>query len=76
MFSNTSVTANEDRRIQRIGLALPIRIEGKVNREVAWSEITRLQDVSAFGAGFNLNRPVKRGRLVALTLPMPRQLRC
>jgi hypothetical protein len=76
MLSNTSVSEKEDRRIQRIGLALPIRIEGKVNQEVAWSEITRLQDVSAFGAGFNLNRPVKRGRLVALTMPMPRQLRC
>ncbi|HEY8558756.1 MAG TPA: PilZ domain-containing protein [Pyrinomonadaceae bacterium] len=76
MLSNTSVNEKEDRRIQRIGLALPIRIEGKVNQEVAWSEITRLQDVSAFGAGFLLNRPVKRGRLVALTMPMPRQLRC
>jgi hypothetical protein len=76
MLSNTSVSEKEDRRIQRIGLALPIRIEGKVNLEVAWSEITRLQDVSAFGAGFKLNRPVKRGRLVALTMPMPRQLRC
>jgi len=76
MLSNSSVSEKEDRRIQRIGLALPIRIEGKVSPEVAWSEITRLQDVSAFGAGFNLNRPVKRGRLVALTMPMPRQLRC
>lgn len=76
MLSNTSVSEKEDRRLQRIGLALPIRIEGKVNKDVAWSEITRLQDVSAFGAGFNLNRPVKRGRLVAMTLPMPRQLRC
>ncbi len=76
MSLNTSVDVKEDRRIQRIGLALPIRIEGKVNQEVAWSEITRLQDVSAFGAGFVLNRPVKRGRLVALTMPMPRQLRC
>jgi len=76
MLGNTSVSDKEDRRIQRIGLALPIRIEGKVNKEVVWSEITRLQDVSAFGAGFILNRPVKRGRLVALTVPMPRQLRC
>lgn len=76
MVSNTSVSEKEDRRIQRIGLALPIRIEGKVNKTVAWSEITRLQDVSAFGAGFNLNRPIKRGRLVSMTLPMPRQLRC
>lgn len=76
MLSNTSVSEKEDRRIQRIGLALPIRIEGKINKDVSWSEITRLQDVSAFGCGFNLNRPVKRGRLVAMTLPMPRQLRC
>jgi len=76
MLSNTSVSEKEDRRLHRIGLALPIRIEGKVNKSVAWSEITRLQDVSAFGAGFNLNRPIKRGRLVAMTMPMPRQLRC
>jgi hypothetical protein len=76
MLSNTSVSPNEERRLQRIGLALPIRIEGKVNKEISWNEITRLQDVSAFGAGFHLNRPVKRGRLVAMTLPMPRQLRC
>lgn len=76
MLQNTNVSEKEDRRLQRIGLALPIRIEGKVNRTVAWSEITRLQDVSAFGAGFNLNRPIKRGRLVAMTMPMPRQLRC
>jgi PilZ domain len=76
MLSNTSVSEMEDRRIKRIGLALPIRVEGKVNKTVAWSEITRLQDVSAFGAAFNLNRPIKRGRLVAMTMPMPRQLRC
>jgi hypothetical protein len=76
MLANTSVSEAEDRRIKRIGLALPIRIEGKVNKTVAWSEITRLQDVSAFGAAFNLNRPIKRGRLVAMTMPMPRQLRC
>ena len=76
MLSNTSVREKENRRLHRIGLALPIRIEGKVNKTVAWSEITRLQDVSAFGAGFKLNRPIKRGRLIALTIPMPRQLRC
>lgn len=76
MISTTPVSNKEDRRIQRIALALPIRIEGKVDKEVGWSEITRLKDVSAFGAGFYLNRPVKRGRLVSMTMPMPRQLRC
>ena len=65
----------ETRRIQRISLPLPVRIEVKIDASVSWNEITRLIDVSAFGAGFNLKRPVKRGRIVLLTLPMPRQLR-
>lgn len=65
----------DNRRIQRIALPLPVRVEVKVDTRVSWNEITRLSDVSAFGAGFTLKRPVKRGRLVLLTIPMPRQLR-
>ncbi len=76
MYTNTTVSEKETRRIQRLALALPVRVEGKIDRTVSWNEITRLKDISAFGAGFHLNRPVKRGRLVVLTLPMPRQLRC
>lgn len=66
----------DERRIQRVSLTLPVRIESKVNRSYAWDEVTRLNDVSAFGAGFNLRRPLKRGRLVQMTIPLPRQLRC
>ena len=65
----------DPRRIQRISLPLPARVEVRVDKTVSWNEITRLVDVSAFGAGFNLKRPIKRGRLVQMTLPMPRQLR-
>lgn len=73
----SSSTANGDnRRIQRISLGLPSRIEVKVDQNVSWNEITRLSDISAFGAGFNLKRPIKRGRLLFMTVPMPRQLRC
>lgn len=74
-MQTTPVSEKESRRLKRVPLSLPIRIEAKVNRTVSWNEITRLSDVSAFGAGFNLTRPVKRGRLVFMTLPMPRQLR-
>lgn len=35
-----------------------------------------MEDVSSFGAGFVLKRPVKRGRLLLISVPMPRQLRC
>lgn len=65
----------ETRRIQRISLPLPLRVEVRVDSEVTWSEVTRLSDVSAFGAGFTLKRPVKRGRMLMMTIPMPRQLR-
>lgn len=67
---------NEPRRIHRIPLSLPIRIEGKDDPTAKWEEITRLKDLSPFGAGFILTRPVKRGRLLQLTVPMPRQMRC
>lgn len=73
---STSVTDQDNRRIQRYPLALPARVEVKVDSKLAWNEITRLEDISAFGAGFKLKRPVKRGRLVVMSVPMPRQLRC
>ena len=69
------VADKQNRRIQRIALPLPIRVEVRVDKKVNWCEITRLSDVSAFGAGFTLKRPIKRGRVILLTLPMPRQLR-
>jgi hypothetical protein len=66
----------DQRRIQRYALALPTRVEVKVDQKFAWNEITRLEDISAFGAAFRLKRPVKRGRMMMISLPMPRQLRC
>lgn len=38
-------------------------------------EITRVVNVTPFGAGFTLKRPTEKGRLLHLTIPMPRQLR-
>jgi hypothetical protein len=73
---SSSVAEQESRRIHRICLTLPIRVDAQVDQTVSWSEITRLADISAFGAGFLLKRPVKRGRLIQLTMPLPRQLRC
>lgn len=76
MSATTTVDTEETRRIKRISLTLPMRVEGKDNPSEKWDEITHLKDISPFGAGFMLKRPVKRGRLVQLTLPMPRQMRC
>lgn len=72
----TIVAEKENRRIKRYPLALPTRVEVKVDDKFSWNEVTRLEEVSAFGAGFVLKRPVKRGRVLLMSVPLPRQLRC
>ena len=61
---------------ERIKLALPVRVHCRESVEHEWTEMSRLVDVTPFGARFSLTRPTERGRLLHLTLPMPRQLRC
>ncbi|HEX8501463.1 MAG TPA: PilZ domain-containing protein [Pyrinomonadaceae bacterium] len=61
---------------ERIKLALPVRVHCRETSEHEWTEMSRLVDVTPFGARFPRARPTERGRLLHLTLPMPRQLRC
>jgi hypothetical protein len=61
---------------ERIKLALPVRVHCRESAQHEWTEMSRLVDVTPFGARFSLTRPTERGRLLHLTLPMPRQLRC
>jgi len=61
---------------ERIRLSLPARVTCRETAEMEWVEMTRLIDVTPFGAGFPLTHVVEEGRLIHLTLPMPRQLRC
>ena len=72
---SVNVSEKEERRVQRYSLALPTRVEVRVDRNVSWNEVARLEDVSAFGAAFILKRPIKRGRLLVMSVPLPRQLR-
>lgn len=65
----------ENRRIQRIAMQLPLKVEVQIDKKKNWEEISRIKDVSVFGTGFVLSRPVRRGRLIHLTIPMPRRLR-
>jgi hypothetical protein len=60
---------------ERLRLALPARIYAREAGGREWSEMTRLVDVTPFGARFRLSRPIDIGRLLQLTLAMPRQLR-
>lgn len=60
---------------ERLALHLPVRVQGRETPDFAWTELTRLNDVTPFGAGFTLKRPTEKGRLLYMTIPMPRQLR-
>lgn len=60
---------------ERLALHLPVRVEGRETPDFAWTEMTRLSDVTPFGAGFSLKHPTEKGRLLYMTIPMPRQLR-
>jgi hypothetical protein len=71
-----TATKKEPRRLPRFSLSLPVRVKARTDETNGWDEITRLNDISAFGAGFNLKNKVRCGRLLHLTLPLPRQMRC
>ena len=60
---------------ERLELTLPIRVHCRETLDLSWTEVTRLIDVTPFGAAFSLKRPAEKGRLLQLTIPMPRQLR-
>src|SRR5580765_346594 len=60
---------------ERLPLTLPVRVRGRETRTFEWSEVTRLINVTPFGAGFKLRHPTEKGRLLHMTIPMPRQLR-
>jgi hypothetical protein len=60
---------------ERLALQLPVRVSCRETPDFEWSEVTRLINVTPFGAGFTLKRPTERGRLLHMTIPMPRQLR-
>jgi hypothetical protein len=61
---------------ERLELSLPVRVFGRESADHDWVEKSRLIDVTPFGARLTISRPTERGRLLHLTMPMPRQLRC
>lgn len=68
---------DKNRRVrERLKLSLPARVQFREDTGSEWTEVTRLHDLTPFGASFSLTRPIDVGRLLYMTLPMPRQLRC
>jgi hypothetical protein len=69
-------TEKPKRLRERIKLALPVRVVCKKSAGHEWIEMSRLVDVTPFGARFMISHPTEVGRLLHMTLAMPRQLRC
>ncbi len=59
-----------------MALSLPVRVTCRETVSHEWVEMSRLVDVTPFGARLQLKRPTETGRLLLLTMAMPRQLRC
>ena len=58
-----------------MALSLPVRVTCRETLSHEWVEMSRLVDVTPFGARVRLKRPTETGRLLLLTMAMPRQLR-
>ncbi|HET9526474.1 MAG TPA: hypothetical protein VFO99_09920 [Pyrinomonadaceae bacterium] len=71
----SSSPQNWKRIRDRLALQLPVRVRVRETPDYEWAEMTRLINVTPFGAGFTLKRPTEKGRLLHMTIPMPRQLR-
>lgn len=71
----SSSERNWKRIRDRLALQLPVRVHCRETPDFQWIEMTRLMNVTPFGAGFTLKRPTEKGRLLHMTIPMPRQLR-
>lgn len=67
---------NNRRRTDRLKLSIPARVVG-VDRpaEGKWSEMAETLDVSRTGVRLRLNRPVRYGMVLYLSLPLPPKLR-
>jgi hypothetical protein len=70
-------TESKSRRVkERFKLTIPVRIHCRESLDKEWVEMSRLIDVTPFGARFTIAHLTEEGRLLHLTLPLPRNLRC
>ena len=67
--------ASERRKNPRLGLAIPVRVQGFLADGTSWEEISSTIDVSSNGACFPLSHEVELGQVLVLSLALPRRLR-
>lgn len=65
----------ERRKNPRLGLAIPLRVQGFLADSTTWEEITTTLDVSSGGACFSLGHEAELGQVLLLSLALPKRLR-
>ncbi len=65
----------ERRKNPRLGLAIPVRVQGFQADGTIWDEMTTTIDVSGGGACFSLTHEAELGQVLVLTLGLPKRLR-
>jgi hypothetical protein len=65
----------DNRREDRLPVSLPVRVLGYDADGTSWQELTETDDLAAGGCSFRVKRPVFRGQVLRLALPMPKRLR-
>jgi hypothetical protein len=66
---------NNRRRCERFKLSIPARVTGHDRQNGKWHEMTETIEVSRTGVRLRLRKPVRRGTVLYLTLPLPTKLR-
>lgn len=69
------MTAEERRQSIRMGLALPMRVQGFEADGSTWEEDTTTDDISQGGCSFSVSRRVELGQVLLLFIPLPKRLR-
>ena len=67
--------STERRKNPRLGLAIPLRVQGFLADGTTWEELTTTVDVSSGGACFPLGHEADLGQVLLLSLALPKRLR-
>ena len=65
----------ERRRETRMALRLPVRVQGHDARNQPWEEMAAMENTSFGGGAMRMKRPVVRGQVLSLSLPLPKHFR-
>ena len=67
--------SGERRKTARLGLAIPVRVQGFRTDGSVWEEFSTTDDVSLGGICFPLAHDVELGHILFLNLALPKRLR-